>query len=67
MNDQPKTTPSSATRAEEARDAEVKAGADKVDGGATAADGAKVSEDVAAHEKEMDELGANQKGEGRLP
>ena len=66
MSDQPKTTPSKATREEEERDAEVKAGADKT-GGPAAADDAAVSEDVAAHEKERGELGANQKGEGRLP
>jgi hypothetical protein len=66
MSDDPRTTPSKATREEEERDAEVKAGADKT-GGPAAADDATVSEDVAAHEKEMGELGANQKGEGRLP
>jgi hypothetical protein len=66
MSDQPRTTPSEGTREEEARDAEVEAGADKTEGPA-AADDAKVSDDVAAHEKEMSELGANQKGEGRLP
>jgi len=66
MSDQPRTAPSEATRAEEEHDAEVQAGADKSEGPA-AADDAKVSDDVAAHEKEMGELGANQKGEGRLP
>ena len=66
MSDQPRTTPSEATREEEAHDAGVEAGADKTDGPA-AADDARVSDDVGAHEKEMGELGANQKGEGRLP
>ena len=44
----------------------MKAGADKT-GGPAAADDATVSDDVVAHEKEMGELGAKQKGEGRLP
>lgn len=65
MSDQP-TRPSSDTRAEEGRDAQVKAGADKIEG-PDAADDAKVSDDVAENYEEALERGANQKGEGRLP
>ena len=65
MTDQP-TRPSGETRDEEARDAEVRAGADK-SGGPDAPDDAKVDESVREHEKEMAERGAEAKGEGRLP
>ena len=67
MPDHEHTRPSSETRAEEERDAKVKAGADRTDGSVSAADDAKVDEDVAEHYEEMIELGADQKGEGRLP
>jgi hypothetical protein len=65
MADQP-TRPSNETRDEEARDANVKAGADK-SGGPEAPDDAKVDKSVSEHEKEMAERGVEQKGEGRLP
>jgi hypothetical protein len=66
MADQP-TRPSSETRDEEARDAQVTAGADTKDLSVTAPDDAKVDESVSEHEKDMAERGAHQKGEGRLP
>ena len=65
MSDQP-TRPSSATRTEEERDAQVKAGADKIEG-PDADDNAKVSDDVAQNYEAALERGANQEGEGRLP
>ena len=67
MPDQEHTRPSSETRAEEERDAKVKAGADRTDGSTSETDDAKVDDDVAEHYEEMIELGADQKGEGRLP
>jgi hypothetical protein len=65
MSNQP-TRPSGETRAEEERDAQVKAGADKVEGPDGDED-ATVSEDVEKNYEEALERGANQKGEGRLP
>jgi hypothetical protein len=65
MSDQP-TRPSGETRAEEERDAQVKAGADKVEG-PDADDRADVSDEVAENYEAALERGANQKGEGRLP
>lgn len=66
MADQP-TRPSSETRDEEARDAQVAAGADTKDLSHPAPDDAKVDKSVSEHEKEMAERGVDQKGEGRLP
>jgi hypothetical protein len=66
MADQP-TRPSRETREEEERDAKVAAGPDKSGSEQLSADDAKADKDVAAHEKEMAERGAEQKGEGRLP
>ena len=71
MSDSPKTKPSSATRAEEERDARVKAGVDSEslasEDAGKAADDAKVDPEVATHYEEMTERGADQRGEGRLP
>ena len=66
MTDDRKTTPSRTTRDEEARDAQVRAGADETEGPEAAVAGT-VDEDVAQHEKEMMERGAEQRGEGRIP
>ena len=68
MTDVPKTRPSDATRAEEARDAQVRSGSDEIDSSAaTPDDDTAVAGDVAEHYEEMIERGAAQKGEGRLP
>jgi hypothetical protein len=68
MADSSKTRPSDATRAEEARDAQVRAGADDVDPSAPAPDDdAAVDPDVSEHYEDMIERGATQQGEGRLP
>jgi hypothetical protein len=63
------TRPSDETRAEEASEARQPADAGR---GPTpeeerAADSNPPDPDVAAHEREMTERGANQQGEGRLP
>jgi hypothetical protein len=68
MTDQP-TRPSDDTRAAEREDAQRKAGADRE---ATPEEGERaeareLQPEVAEHEREMAERGANQKGEGRLP
>jgi hypothetical protein len=68
MNDKP-TRPSSETRAAERDDAEHPAGAGRE---ATAeeaerADDHELGPDGAEHEREMNERGAKQEGEGRLP
>jgi hypothetical protein len=68
MSDQP-TRPSGETRATEREDAERTAGADReptAEESATA-ESRSPSPDVAEHEREMAERGANQEGEGRLP
>jgi hypothetical protein len=65
MNDR-KTTPTKTTRDEEARDAQVRAGADEIEGPEAPVDGT-VDEAVSEHEEEMIERGAQQQGEGRLP
>ena len=68
MTDAPKTRPSDATRAEEARDAQVRSGADEPDGSGPVPEGdAHVDADVAEHYEDMIERGAAQEGEGRLP
>ena len=66
MPDQP-TRPSRATREEEERDANVKAGPDTVEGPSPKGDDAHADRDVAEHYEEMAERGARQEGEGRLP
>ena len=68
MADSSKTRPSDATRTEEARDAQVRAGADDLDASTpTPDDDAVVDPEVAEHYEDMIERGANQQGEGRLP
>jgi len=68
MADPSKTRPSEATRAEEARDAQVRAGSDDVDASAAMPKGdAVVDPEVAEHYEDMIERGAGQQGEGRLP
>ena len=64
------TRPSNETRAEEAKDANVKAEPDdqptaEEEEAAERAEG--IDEDVERNYKEATERGANQKGEGRLP
>ncbi len=63
------TTPSDATRAEEAKEATQPAGAGRLatEEEAAAADTNTVSPEVAASEKEANERGANVPGEGALP
>lgn len=62
------TTPSNATRAAEqaAAGKAHEAGAAATDEESRLADSNKVSPGVAEHEKDMQEKGANQKGEGRV-
>ena len=68
MADSSKTRPSDATRAEEARDAQVPAGADAVDAAVPVPDDDTAADpEVAEHYEEMIERGATQEGEGRLP
>ena len=59
------TRPSSETRAEEAKEARKDHGVDPSTEDESKAP-TSVSGDVAAHEKEMAERGADQKGEGRI-
>jgi hypothetical protein len=66
MSDDRKTMPSRTTRDEEARDAQVRAGADETEGPEASVD-TTVDPAVSEHEKEMMERGAQQRGEGRLP
>jgi hypothetical protein len=68
MTDQP-TRPSPDTRAAEREDAQQKAGAGREPTAeeAARADETELDPEVAEHEREMRERGANQKGEGRLP
>jgi hypothetical protein len=66
MPNPPNTRPSAATRAEEERDANTPAGAQpEQDSPEPSTD--EVSPDVATHYEEMTELGADQRGEGRMP
>jgi hypothetical protein len=67
MNDKP-TRPSSETRAAERDDAKHPAGAgrDASPDEAARADDHELGADVAEHEREMNERGAQQKGEGRV-
>jgi hypothetical protein len=64
-----RTNPDSATREEEAREARTPAGAPQqpTPEEERAADSNKLDPEVAEHEREMGERGANQQGEGRLP
>jgi hypothetical protein len=68
MSEQP-TRPNAETREAERDEAAVTAGADRepTEGEAAQADAREPSPDAAAHEREMNERGANQEGEGRLP
>jgi hypothetical protein len=68
MTDQP-TRPNDETRATEREDAERTAGADRAPtpDEEAEAESRSLDPDVAEHEREMAERGANQKGEGRLP
>ena len=70
MTERPRTRPSGATRAEEEKDARVKAGAD-TDSDSSDADRAPTREeldpDVVENYEEAIERGANQRGEGQLP
>jgi hypothetical protein len=63
------TVPTKATRDEEAAEAKKGAGADReaTPEEAAIAEGEVLDPDVAAHEREMAQRGAHQKGEGRLP
>jgi hypothetical protein len=68
MSERP-TRPSAETRAAERDEAETHAGADRAPTPeeASRADARALGADVAEHEREMAERGANQRGEGRLP
>jgi hypothetical protein len=68
MTDKP-TRPTPDTRAAERDDAQRKAGADREPTAeeAARADELELDPEVAEHEREMAERGADQKGEGRLP
>ena len=76
-NDDDRTKPTPATRAEEARDARVRSGA-SLDDTASPVDDEQdpevddeqepeVTPEVAEHYREMTDRGANQKGEAQLP
>ena len=67
MANTPKTNPSQATRDEERRDAQVRAGADEIDESAIDTGNTELDPEVAEHYEEMTERGARQRGEGRLP
>lgn len=64
-----RTRPDDATRAEEAREAQVQPGPDRMptDDEEQIADALDVDPEVASHYEEMAERGANQQGEGRIP
>jgi hypothetical protein len=68
MSDQP-TRPSAETRAAERDEARTEAGADRVPTPEEdrLAESHDVDRNAAEHEKEMNERGANQQGEGKLP
>jgi hypothetical protein len=63
------TSPNAATRAAEAAQAGTPAGADRfpTEEEAALADANRLDPSVSAHEEEMNERGAHQEGEGRLP
>lgn len=64
-----RTNPSRATREEEEREAQAQAGAPQAPTPEEeeAADSNRLEPEVAEHEREMNERGAHQHGEGRLP
>jgi hypothetical protein len=69
MSSLERTRPSEDTQAAEQREARAEAGADR---GLTAEEEAaardpELDPEVARHHREMDERGARQKGEGRIP
>jgi hypothetical protein len=68
MSEQP-TRPNAETRDAERDEADRRAGADRepTTEEAERADARTLDPDVAEHEREMAERGANQEGEGRLP
>jgi len=68
MSEQP-TRPNAETRDAEREEADCRAGADREPSTdeAKRADAHTPDPDVADHEREMAERGANQEGEGRLP
>jgi hypothetical protein len=68
MSEQP-TRPNDETRATEREDADRRAGADRqpTPDEEQRAESESLDPEVAEHEREMAERGANQKGEGRLP
>ena len=69
MNDDQPTRPNSETRDAERDEAKqpADAGREATPEEAAKADAHELGADVAEHEREMNERGANQKGEGRLP
>jgi hypothetical protein len=69
MNEDQPTRPSSETRDAERDEAKqsADAGREATPEEAKQADAHELGSDVAEHEREMNERGANQKGEGRLP
>jgi hypothetical protein len=67
MTNKRKTSPSAETRAEEARDAQVEAGPDDIDEKMFPSRDAELDREVAEDYEEMTELGARQRGEGRIP
>jgi len=70
MTDEERSRPSSETKAEEERDAQVRSGPSrepKPDGSAAAERArAQQPDEVSEHYEEMIERGANQQGEGRI-
>jgi hypothetical protein len=69
MNDEQPTRPSGETRAAERDEAKqpASAGREATPEEAERADAHDLDPEVAEHEREMNERGANQEGEGRLP
>jgi hypothetical protein len=67
MTDKRRTSPSAETRSEEKRDAQVKAGPDEIDEKNFPSRDPELDPEVAEDYEEMTELGAQQRGEGRIP
>ena len=70
MTSDPRTKPSRETRAEESRDARVRAGADEIDEideSDYPARDPDLDPEVVENYEEMTERGADQRGEGRIP
>ena len=69
MSSDSPTRPSRETRAAEAEDAQQHAGADRppTEDEAREADQQPLDPDVAEHERDMQERGVEQEGEGRIP